>query len=228
MNSWSFSNAWALAQLLMMIYHRRNHLKFYSWFCQADNLVDSSIRGISTRGYPVFGLLPVPKLSISQFKSSLYLYYLSLLYLIFDHPGSWLWTMTTFGPLVLTFITGISFILWICISGSLWAEESLCYHREVLATIVHIYLMLWPSSLNRIHLLSRGQSETVLFNCSVDLLFPCISDLVLPGLCRMLQHQSSSAHVLPHVCHYQDNVWSLLEQSHHLHQQGGREHRRKH
>ena len=96
----------------------------------------------------MLGILPVPKLSISQFKSSLYLYYLSLLYLIFDHPGSWLWTMTTFGPLVSTFITWISFILWICISGSLWAEESLCYHREVLATIVHIYLMLWPSSLN--------------------------------------------------------------------------------
>lgn len=51
--------------------------------------------------------------------------------------------------LLLIFIPGtcvsiISCILWLLIASSLWAESTLAYHREVLPTIVHLYLALWP------------------------------------------------------------------------------------
>ena len=85
----------------------------------------------------MFGFIPLPKLSQSSFQCSLHLYYVTLLFLVLDHKDSVLWS----------FMTCLSCLLWISISGSLWAEESLCYHREVLATVVHIYLALWQSSL---------------------------------------------------------------------------------
>ena len=44
-------------------------------------------------------------------------------------------------------ISMIACILWLLIASSLWAESTLAYHREVLPTILHLYLALWPPSL---------------------------------------------------------------------------------
>ena len=91
-------------------------------------------RGLSTQGYPFLGVVKVPHFS------SLVLVLLYLLYLINLAYIGW------FGSSFVGNITAM--ILYVCVVSSLWAEESLSYHRNILPCVVHLYAALIQLSIS--------------------------------------------------------------------------------
>jgi len=125
LNMWSI---WVICQITSTIYYWNQRTAFYKWF------LDKSVfhkKDLSTNVYPLFGIVKMPLLSYNAFcvVSQLYIF-------------------TMFMSIFLTddfFINKITFILYVLYASSLWAEETLAYHRDVFPCIMHLYYTFSPN-----------------------------------------------------------------------------------
>ena len=107
----------------------RSHIKFYNWWNHAK-LSDGKQRGLSTNGYPLFGLIKIPILSNNEFLYTGIFLLLTMLIAIFIHS---IYLFTTI------------FFVSVIYLGQLWAERSASYHRECLFITGLLYLTINPS-----------------------------------------------------------------------------------
>ena len=165
-----FVAAFCTLQAVMMAVHHSSQMRFYDWFYSAKELSDSGRRGLSTRGFKLFGVVSLPKLAPSLLRDCVLGYAATLCCMGLGVGGE---------PCRV-----LSLLLWLVVAGSLWAEESLSYHREVLATVTHVYLALWPTHVDAqaygMHRLLQLHLSTIYFAACVQRL--CTSLLqVNPG-----------------------------------------------
>lgn len=72
-------------------------MKFYNWFYNSG-ISDNNNRGLSTKGYPLFGFIKIPKILPKYFPLIIFFFVISL-------------SLTCFGPITLFKFTIISNLL---------------------------------------------------------------------------------------------------------------------
>ncbi|CAM9141967.1 unnamed protein product, partial [Ectocarpus fasciculatus] len=127
-----FHSCWCGLQALAVAINLQTQFKFYDWFSTCD-MHESDKRGLSTRGYKIFGLIIPPTLDPATFRIVAVGYLLALLTAAVV-PKS---THTTFLLWIILFLGVLYF-------SSLWAERSASYHRETLTIVVHLYVVMCP------------------------------------------------------------------------------------
>lgn len=124
----------------------RQQINFYRWW-SSSAIHDAQRRGLSTCGYPLFGVVPFPRLSVATFTA-----------LELGLVLGW----------ALTFLSSSHTAFLVCGTlqtlafSQLWAEDSAAYHREALLVTFFLYA-LWPGDTGTLIALFKLHVASVYF-----------------------------------------------------------------
>ena len=152
-----FVPCFCFLQFLGVLSNMRSQIRFYRWFANAKTS-ESDRRGLSTKGYPLFGFIPFPVIPSKYFGFGVIGFYGVVLIWTTGLAtiGSRSFsdsTLTSVSDSVVIFpLLGPSLLLCLIWSllyfSSLWAERAASYHRECVCVAVFFYLVLTPDFLD--------------------------------------------------------------------------------
>lgn len=127
-----FAKVWCIFQSFAVLLNAKEQIKFYQWW-KTSNLSDAHLRGLGTNGYPLFGFIKLPPLSLksTKFVTNCYAGLLLLCALFADCS-------------YVGFLFILTFIFSVFYFSSLWAERTASYHREYLTLSILLYFCFTP------------------------------------------------------------------------------------
>lgn len=133
----AFAGCWCLVQGASVLINFSRQIRFYKWFIRSD-ISEACNRGFSTKGFNLFGCIPMPSLSTNQLILTGFVYTASLVLMAYCFLKRSHFEGGFAVPTVALVALGTSLLYF----SSLWAERTCSYHRECVTIATLLYLLL--------------------------------------------------------------------------------------